>query len=59
MKVTNYRRGGIVMLPFVTAGILIAALANAPWAALVSIAVAGYAAAIVLIVIGKRPKAKL
>lgn len=51
---TDYRKGGIIMLPFVTAGILIAWVFQAPWMALCSIAFFGYVASIVLILLGKR-----
>lgn len=50
----NYRKGGLIMLPFVTVGILIAWVTQAPWMALCSIAFFGYGASGVLILFGKR-----
>ena len=54
----NYRRGGIVMLPFVVLGLLIAWFTDAPIPAMLSIALFGGATAIILIVLGKRSKQK-
>ncbi|MDL2310405.1 helix-turn-helix domain-containing protein [Peptostreptococcaceae bacterium OttesenSCG-928-C18] len=54
MIVVNYRRGGLIMLPFVTIGIIIALIVNAPWIARCSIALFGYITSIILILLGKR-----
>jgi DNA-binding XRE family transcriptional regulator len=54
MVTINYRKGGIIMLPFVTIGMIIAVLLKAPWMALCSIAFFGYVTAIVLILLGKK-----
>lgn len=51
---TDYRKGGLIMPPFVTVGILVAWVSQAPWVALCSIAFFGYVASVVLILLGKR-----
>ena len=56
MITVHYRKGGIIMLPFVSIGMLIAFIANAPWMAILSIALFGYVPAIVFILLGKRTK---
>jgi len=56
MVTVYYRKGGIIMLPFVSIGMLIAFIANAPWMAILSIALFGYVPAIVFILLGKRTK---
>jgi len=56
MITVHYRKGGIIMLPFVSIGMLIAFIANAPWMAILSIALFGYVPATVFILLGKRAK---
>lgn len=56
MITINYRKGGLIMLPFVTIGLVTALLANAPWIALCSIALFGYVTSSILILLGKRTK---
>lgn len=56
MIAVNYRKGGIIMLPFVTIGMIIALIANATWTAILSIALFGYVTAIILILLGKRTR---
>ena len=51
---SNYRRGGLFMLPGVIAAIIIAILFGAPIAALVSIGGFGFVTAMVLILLGDR-----
>lgn len=50
----RYRRGGLFMLPFVSAGLLVAFFAGALWPAVGSIALFGYVTAAVLIALGNR-----
>ncbi len=52
----NYGRGGSMMLPFITMGIIIALVVDAPLMAICSIALFGYGATIILILMGKRIK---
>lgn len=52
----NYKRGGVIMLPFVTIGIIIALIIGAPWMAICSIALFGYVPAFILILLGKQTK---
>jgi hypothetical protein len=53
----NYRRGGLFMLPFVAAAIVLAIMLKAPMPALLSIGIFGFVASIVLILLGdKRAK---
>lgn len=52
----NYGKGGRMMLPFITMGIIIALVVDAPLMAICSIALFGYGAAIILILMGKRIK---
>lgn len=52
----NYRKGGLIMLPFVTIGIIIALISGAPWMAICSISLFGYVPAFILILLGKRNK---
>ena len=56
MITVNYRKGGIIMLPFVTLGIIIALIVNAPWMAMLSIALFGYVSAVILILLDRRTK---
>lgn len=56
MITVNYRRGGMFMLPFVTIGTIIAFITHAPWRAIFSIVFCGYVTAIILILLGKRPR---
>lgn len=61
MITIHYRKGGLIMLPFVTLGLILALLLHAPWMALCAIAAFGYIPALVLILLGKRtqsPKAR-
>jgi len=51
---TNFRRGGLCMLPAVTLAIIIAFVLNAPISALISIGVFGFVTALVLILLGNR-----
>ena len=51
---TNFRRGGLCMLPAVILAIIIAFVLNAPISALISIGVFGFVTALVLILLGNR-----
>jgi hypothetical protein len=50
----NFRRGGLFMLPAVILAIIIALVASAPIAALLSIGGFGFGAVIILIVLGDK-----
>jgi hypothetical protein len=53
---SNYRRGGLFMLPAVTLAIIIAVTVNAPMPALFSIGGFGFGTSIILILLGNRAK---
>lgn len=54
----NYRKGGLIMLPFVAIGLITAYLLNAPIQALLSISIFGFGCSLILIIIGDRRKIK-
>jgi len=51
---SNFRRGGLILLPATIFAIILAIAVNAPTSALISISVFGFATAIILIVLGDR-----
>ena len=53
---TNFRRGGLFLLPSVLLAIVIAIIVNAPTSALISISAFGFVTAIILILLGDKRK---
>jgi len=51
---SNFRRGGLFMLPFIAIAIVFAIIVNAPIPALLSIGAFGFGTSIVLLVLGDR-----
>jgi len=51
---SNFRRGGLFLLPAVVLAVILAIMLNAPVPALVSICVFGFVTAIVLILAGDK-----
>lgn len=51
---SNYRKGGLFLLPSVVVAIIIAILMDAPISALISIGIFGFVGSIVLILLGDR-----
>ena len=54
---SNFRRGGLFLLPSVVLAVVIAFAANAPTFALASISAFGFVTAIVLILLGDKREA--
>jgi len=55
---SNFRRGGLFLLPAVLMAILIALLVSAPTAAIISISIIGLLTAFILILLGDKSNAK-
>ena len=53
---SNFRKGGLFMLPFVALAIVFAIIVNAPVPALLSIGAFGFGTAIILILLGDKSK---
>lgn len=50
----NYRKAGLIMTPFVLAGLTLAYIFNAPSSALITIGVCGLGCAFILIALGNK-----
>ena len=55
---SNFRRGGLFMIPAIVLAVIIAAGVNAPAPALISIGAFGFGTALILILLGDRRTTK-